>query len=597
MQSFTILGWKEMSLPDGTTRMEHELMPLHLNTPQRMIWAKIAPYIDQGKRAWPIILKARREGASTLTQALLFAFGFYRGNGETLTLAHEGESSRAIFEIQRRIWTNMPLAKYSDPPQHEIRINSPTGSVIHRVSTAGAEAKGRGTSPIAEHLSEVAFWPFPETMTAVLNAMPAIPTFQDIVVIESTANGKSGRGELFYQEWQMAEQGVSSKIPIFLSCLDMPDYKIPSVEVDDLDDDERELRDHFGATSEQLAWYRFVLFDQCHGDRALRRQEYPASPEQAFISSGMPAFDPQTISRQRVNIRKPDRICTVLSDGRLLDRADGELHIWRHSDGSWPSSTHSYVCASDSAPGGVFDGQDSRGDTRSWTGDIIIDTESGAQVGEWYGPQVGRMHAPLLHTLVTQVFPNALVAIELNSEGGRIMQADLREKYHYSRLHPWKGKRDRVRPGAPHVYGWETNNYTRPMLLDNAQYLLARDAVTIRSERLLSQLSDLTKSDTGRYEAEVGRDDLAISWMIALESWQENFRGKRFGYHEPEGEELTGKLKSMGLHIVKDMDWALSDHVRKVMGKGNQRTPSQSPSGGRGVGYGFGWTQPAKRRW
>ncbi len=1089
MQTFTILGWKEVILPDGTTRMEHELMPLHLNTPQQMMWDKVAPFIDQGKRVWPIVLKARREGVcldpdtrvltddlqwvpigkieggqglvsvgeqkrsgrgigrrmcwsvavaksevlepaflllmddgrrlvatakhrflskkrggtdtiwrsvgdtqvgdyirwitqpwedsssgdmwfgglldgegslrprnvggvevtitqvigpvldrarsylekcgytfreeqddrwvrtdgynrqtirrlvltrmdelfrligqsrptrflsrewwegkelpgkrsglgwsavvdikplgvkrmidlqttegtfiaegfvshnSTLTQALIMAFGFYRGNGETLTLAHEGESSRAIFEIQRRIWTNMPLAKHSEPPQHEIRINSPTGSVLHRVSTAGAEAKGRGTSPIAEHLSEVAFWPFPETMTAVLNAMPAIPTFQDIVVIESTANGKSGRGELFYQEWRMAEQGISSKIPIFLSCLDLPDYQLPGVTVEDLDDDEIELRDQFHATPEQLAWYRFVLFDQCHGDPNLRRQEYPASPEQAFISSGMPAFDPHVIARQRVNLRKPDRVCTILSDGRLLDRPDGELRIWRHPDGTWPSKNHSYVCASDSAPGGVFEDTAKHGDTRSWTGDIIIDTESGAQVGEWYGPQVGRLHASTLYPIVSKVFPNALLTIELNSEGGRILQADMREHYHYTRLHPWKGKRDRVKPGAPHVYGWEciqpdarvltsdlqwipacklevgdsilaykdhsirkgarhlnrqtitekktfiadrmevvldngqktvvstnhpfwvrrpgrpnsndwntwnwvtadnlrpgdvlcyipvweplrtydagrlsafldgeghlsrscgkygpqllisqaegplaqeilelwgalgfdsifkwlrhkkrpqekpittsgviqitevlralgslrptrllrkfaemdldgmtiksfqripvhsvqpvgsgvviglttdpdhtliadgilghnTNSYTRPMILDNAQYCLARDAVTIRSDRLLSQLADLTKSDTGRYEAEVGRDDLALSWMIALESWQENFRGKRFGYHEPEGEELERKLKGMGLRVVHDVDWALSDHVKKVMSGGGTR--------------------------
>ena len=556
MQGMVILDWNK------------KLVRFTPNIPQQMVWEKLKQPLNDGKRVWPITLKARREGVSTLIQLLLFAYGFYCGNGESITLAHEGESSKSIFEIQRRVWMNMPLSRFSEPPQREIRIYSPHGEVLHRVSTAGAEAKGRGTSPNAWHLSEVAFWPFPETMNAVLNSMPP-PHVQNIVGIESTANGKSGRGQLFYESWQSAEQGMSSLIPIFLSCLDLPDYRMKGVIVEDLDDDELELRDKYGADSEQLAWYRFVLYDQCNGDPMLRRQEYPVSAEQAFISSGLPAFDQQALAHQRVNLRNPDRRCTILSDGKLLDRADGELKIWRHPDGSWPGSMHRYLCASDSAPGGVFEDSGKRGDTRSWTGDVVIDVDSGAQVGEWYGPQVGRMHSSTLHTIVSKIFPNALCAIELNSEGGRIMQASLREDYRYTRLHPWKGKRDKVRPGAAHVYGWETNSYTRPMILDNAQYLLAKDAVTLRSNHLLSQLSDLTKSDTGRYEAEVGRDDLALAWMIALESWQENYHGKKFGYRDEWSTpgKIENRLSSMGLRVIHTADMALEDHVKKVMGR------------------------------
>jgi hypothetical protein len=307
------------------------------------------------------------------------------------------------------------------------------------------------------------------------------------------------------------------------------------------------------------------------GDPMLRRQEYPVTAEQAFISSGMPAFDPQAIARHKVNTRPPDRRCTILANDRVLERADGELSIWRHPDGSWPGAGHRYVCASDSAPGGVFEDFD-RGDTRSWTADFILDAGTGAQVGEWYGPKVGRLHASTLYTIVNKLFPHALTAIELNSEGGRQMQADLREKFRYTHLHPWKGKRDRVKPHPPMVFGWETNSYSRPMMLDNAQYLLAKDAITIRSARLISQLSDLTKSDTGRYEAEVGRDDLAMAAMICWESWMENFRAKRFGQRPEEADDdLEARLKGMGLHIIHDADRALEDHLRKVMGRTRER--------------------------
>ena len=71
-----------------------------------------------------------------------------------------------------------------------------------QVATAGSPAASRSADFTCMHLSEVAFWPHPEAMTASLQCVPE--QFQSFVAIESTANGKVGDGELFY----VIENGV-----------------------------------------------------------------------------------------------------------------------------------------------------------------------------------------------------------------------------------------------------------------------------------------------------------------------------------------------------------------------------------------------------
>jgi len=539
-----------------------EITPLILNPAQALVWEAWAPLLDAKERLWSIVLKARRHGVSTMTQALLFAYGFAVGNGETLTLAHEGESAHSIFEIQRRMYEHLPLAKPRTTPKSEIWIASPEGYVSHRVATAGAEAKGRGKSPIALHLSEVAFWPYPETMNAVLNSMPP-PSVQSVVVLESTANGKTNKGGLFYEEWMRAEQGDSGILPVFLPWFVLPEYQMADVELTTaLDPEETELVERFHVKPAQIAWFRYALHTLCQGDPLKRAQEYPSTPEEAFVSSGLPAFDPRVLARQRVNLKDPERF-SIHEDGTRIANSRGELSIWRHPDGAAVGSGKSYLIAVDTAPGGHFDVQDSR-DTRSWSACIVLDTVTGAQVGEWYGPLDGEQLAGPLFGMATKVFPNALVAIEVNGSG-RYCQRRLLDHYRYSRLHPWRGKVDRVHRGKFNLWGWETNAATRPGMLSNAQFLLAQDAVTIRSKRLLSQMEDLTRTDEGRYEAEVGRDDLAMAFMIALMSWEENFR--QFGHRVPGvGPQVEVGFEQMGIRPRPAASRAVAEHWKKVRG-------------------------------
>jgi hypothetical protein len=47
-----------------------------------------------------------------------------------------------------------------------------------------------------------------------------------------------------------------------------------------------------GATLEHLNWRRFAIVDEFDGDEELFKQEYPSTPEEAFLVSGRPVFNP-----------------------------------------------------------------------------------------------------------------------------------------------------------------------------------------------------------------------------------------------------------------------------------------------------------------
>jgi hypothetical protein len=65
---------------------------------------------------------------------------------------------------------------------------------------------------------------------------------------------------------------------------------------------------------DQLAWRRHTIRNKCRGAIEAFHQEYPATHEEAFLSSGMPLFEPSLIAKQReLGVREP------LFQGALVD--------------------------------------------------------------------------------------------------------------------------------------------------------------------------------------------------------------------------------------------------------------------------------------
>ena len=153
------------------------------------------------------------------------------------------------------------------------------------VATAGSKETGRSATAQYFHASEVAFWPNAEShMAGIAQVVPDIPGTE--IVLESTANGI---GNLFHSMWQDAVHGKSEYQAIFVPWYWEPGYAKEPPEGFMLEPDEIEYMDAHGLATEQMAWRRNKI-SELRGDENLFNQEYPATPEMAFMAAATQAL-------------------------------------------------------------------------------------------------------------------------------------------------------------------------------------------------------------------------------------------------------------------------------------------------------------------
>jgi hypothetical protein len=493
------------------------VVPMRFRPSQDILWNAIAPQLNNGGKLWFIVLKGRQVYASTFFQALTFIRTLEQPGTHSLVIAQDLDTTHNLFEMAKRFYDHLPLPHILPPKVHALDFPFPGGASRYRVISAGVAAKGRGTTQTCVHCSEVAFWPHPEVLTGLSQAMPDLP--DTLWVLESTANGLAGQGRMFYDEWKRAERGESDLTPIFIPWYTIPEYRrVPGVHPDDWDDEERLLAAAHGIDGEQLAWRRATILTRTQGSADLFHQEYPSSPDEAFIATGAPAFDRLTLMQQRANVRAPEMRYTV-RERKLIPSAVGEIHVWRT-----PQAGHTYAIGADTAEARA-------NETGHYLGDYaaaeIIDCESLEQVAAIHGHIQPYDFAGMLDTL-GRWYGDASLNIEVYPQGHAVQDVLIRHLY-YPNLHRWRGKPDRIRGKPGTMYGWETNVWSRPLLIEAGQRAINRGLITLREAGLLDELVHFAKTDNGRYEAQVGHDDRVMALLLALRTREENYLPRKPG--------------------------------------------------------------------
>ena len=108
-------------------------------------------------------------------------------------------------------------------------------------------------------------------------------------IIESTANGF---GNPFHTMWDGAVKGINGFVPFFSAWFETDEYRTEPPEGFERTYEEIELAERFGLDDAQLYWRRLKI--GANGPDMFK-QEYPATPEEAFLASGRPVFDPEVI--------------------------------------------------------------------------------------------------------------------------------------------------------------------------------------------------------------------------------------------------------------------------------------------------------------
>lgn len=285
---------------------EKKSIPFTLNPVQAKLDEIIRQLQEEGKPIRLIILKARQQGISTYVQMRMLHRSSTIPNYSGMVIAHTDKAvTEEIFPRTRYAYDHLPDSQ--KPPEKGntksgLTFDYPFNSSI-TARTAGGREVGRGGTKTDVHISELAFFEG-NADEVMLGVMQSVPNEADtMVIIESTANGMN----YFKEQWDKAVNKESDFTPIFFPWFDFPEYsmKIDSIEeeqqiIDSLTEYEQGLIIRFNVSLEQIKWRRWIVRNNCGGDEEKAKQEYPTTPEEAFLQSGRPFYN-NAIIQKRIN--------------------------------------------------------------------------------------------------------------------------------------------------------------------------------------------------------------------------------------------------------------------------------------------------------
>lgn len=277
------------------------LQLLNLNRAQRYLHVRLEEQRAETGKVRAYILKGRQQGCSTYVAGRYYHRTTTRRGIRTFILTHEQEATANLFDMVERFQNNLHPAWIPEVGKSNRKelIFSRLDSG-YRVGTAGTKGVGRSSTIQLFHGSEVAFWPHAAAHAAgILQAIPNAPGTE--AIMESTANGM---GNFYHQGWQQAEAGLSEFIAIFIPWYWQEEYQMPVPEGFALDSDEMEYQRAYKLTLEQMVWRRAKIIEL--KDPLLFKQEYPATPAEAFQTTGVESYlSPELVlfARKTTNVR------------------------------------------------------------------------------------------------------------------------------------------------------------------------------------------------------------------------------------------------------------------------------------------------------
>ncbi|MDK1104157.1 MAG: hypothetical protein QGD93_11170, partial [Actinomycetota bacterium] len=516
---------------------------------------------DHGCPIRIIILKARQLGMSTFIGLLFYAMVHEHPNRRAVVCAQDQDATKGLYRRVKRaheeIEDTRPMENLSGT---ELCWKLPHSS-DYRVMTAGKKDLGRSDTINYLHMSEVGFWP--NQSRSLLAAMQTVPDQPDTaIVIESTANGQ---GDEFHKRWgnstplALAEEtGIwDGFIGVFFSWLENPEEYTLSIpehfdwgavpnEIKEGEARLREMSAELGWNEDtidrQMYWRRRKIIDACGGSVDSFRQEYPSTPEEAFLLSGRRAIPAQITEHHRESLR-PYRLAKLVWDEWTDDgvamvyaptdadelarvsEGDYNWHVWEP-----PHKKHDYAIGGDVAEYKVSDPSDEMSDPDK-SCIAVLNRVTMTPAAQWHGrimpDDLGR------ELLKAALFYNRGWATpEANAVGQATLIPMLKHEYSicgsrhrgYNRLYQRKRAPDKIRESDSQLYGFKTTSLTRPLLLFSwiaySSWDLERrwdGKFVCVSEELVDEEEKFVFDKMGKPVHKINcHDDVLFAWMIAM---------------------------------------------------------------------------------
>lgn len=488
-----------------------EISPLVLKPAQQILQDAVEAQFKTHGKVRVIVLKARQQGLSTAIGAWIYWWVTQHTAQRAIVATHHADSTRALFDLTKRYFQNTPAilkpsTRYNS--KRELFFDVLDSSFI--VGTAGSESIGRGETISQAHLSELAFWPASSARDNFNGLMQAVPDQPGTAVfIESTANGVTG---LFYELWRGAIKGENGFVPIFIPWFVDPDYREKAPRKFERTPDEKRLVELYGVNNDQLQWRRTKI---SQNGPDLFKQEYPATPDEAFLTTGRPVFNTEQLHAllQVVGDKEPLKLLYRMAletdkDGKPSweKHSRGELMVYRrHSD------TEVYTIGADTSAG--IKGRD-------YSVAQVLDRKK-RQVATLRGHFAPDYFADILKAL-GEFYNNALIAPEANNHGiltvNRLFK-DLGYPYVYTEVIV-----DKQTDEETVRIGFHTNVKTKPLIVDKLRAAVRDVEIELNDTTTIREMLTYVVKDNGAMEAEAQyHDDTVMALAIANYVHEGNF--------------------------------------------------------------------------
>lgn len=502
------------------------------------------------------VLKGRQQGFTSVITAIQLSFAIVRKNFSGFTIADRSDNTAAIFNDKARVvYERLPaLLKPSEKfnSRNELFFDKLNSS--WRIATA-TDQVGRSRTLNFVHFSEVAFY---ECDLASLQAgIGEAITAGAIQVYETTANG-------FNQAKDLWDSGSCHNL--FYEWWRSPEYR--STEYEHLETPDTWLKERLrvlaerGCDREQLTWYAKKY--NSYLDKNTIKQEYPITPEEAFISSGDCVFDKEALTNQiiragqlkdaRRGVFEYKKECVPIKDPRG-NVVDTEWHI---RDISFRETQDGFITLHEEprlktdADGNVIArapyvlGGDTAGTGQDFfTAKVVcnLDKKTVATLHKQYIDE--DLYAEQIYCL-GKYYHDALIGVEINYSRHPIRV--LHKKYGYPNLY-MRETIDKMTDTPAMDYGFMTTTKTKPIIIGELVEVMREDPGVEVDIPTLKEMTTFVKKDNGKQEAIDGaHDDLvmalaiahfisksqATSW-VAVESEEDNFISTNFHTQETQG--------------------------------------------------------------
>jgi len=485
-------------------------------------------YPDENTRPtlFVIILKARQIGFSTCTEAMFFHELCYNSNKIAMIISYDDDSAQNINDMSDRFYQYMPLGvKPMRRPSRGkgILLENPTNNQNEFEKNPGLQSKflidtarnlyaGSSYTINYLHISELAKWPNAKTTLASL--MQAVPQYGGIVIIESTANGL----EYFHKLWEEAKRKQLNYTCIFVGWHQHKEYILNfdsdyerKLFEESITEKEIDLQKLLNLTLEQLHWRRETIRSpKINGDENIFCQEYPATDEEAFLTSGRPVFDRIKIQARIKYLEEkyektPPDIGYIEYDEKtqkykFVKDENGTIIIYEH-----PKKNYPYVIGGDIAEG-LIDGD--------WSVSQACDNTNGNQVAKQ------RMHIhPDLWAIeqikLAKYYNNALITDEVNNHGHTTISALQRNNYWFQYK---RESFDHITKTIQQKFGFDTKEQSRQRIIDRLRAIVRDEIYLINDIETLKEMMTFVYNSQGKEEGETDCfDDCVLSIAIMHE--------------------------------------------------------------------------------